>query len=421
MNGNVILLADVQSDVFFPLVKEYVNNNINYNSINFESSDVIISKWKVDLIPHTNCFQVPKVWDILTSMEINGKWFDGEYDHPNPDIFIDKNGFVNRRNLIASIIRSIDLEIGGREVTSIFSPDWDFRFDENSFSIMICFDKLFLTQSHLPMDALHYQNVRFIINWGERVNKIEASLLIFLQGAILSPVELRKSVALNEREVLMNSYQQYQMVLNENDYIFMNTGNVELGGQLSLCNFVKSLHFDFHFFNVRNGLKSISIFGENNLLTTLTKTDLRFISDSEMVMEKFYYKTFLFRNIRIEFDMDIPFNNTLCTLTTTNFNVIEFKNGMGCKKFLGLERTISIFRKNGYELISQEIFEEKVLPRLDVCCISHETFEEGEEIIICGGCFSATKKACIEEWFKGKSLRICPYGRCEGVKWFMKK
>jgi hypothetical protein len=96
------------------------------------------------------------------------------------------------------------------------------------------------------------------------------------------------------------------------------------------------------------------------------------------------------------------------------------QNGMGGKRFAGFWREITCsFQEDEFIEISNELYEEKVVPKNDLICgISQEEFEENEERIISGCCFSSYKRAAVIDWFNIKRKKVCPNCRNEDGVWY---
>ena len=106
-------------------------------------------------------------------------------------------------------------------------------------------------------------------------------------------------------------------------------------------------------------------------------------------------------------------------MITTNYNILAIEDGFGEKVFNNLSRSISCDNTFGYFKIPDNIYHEKVVPRADmICAISHTEFEEREERIICGICYSSFRREAIEMWFHSKQKRLCPCCREEDGEWW---
>jgi hypothetical protein len=68
------------------------------------------------------------------------------------------------------------------------------------------------------------------------------------------------------------------------------------------------------------------------------------------------------------------------------------------------------------------LYEEKVVPKNDLICgITQEEFEENEERIISGCCFSSYKRNSVVDWFNIKKKKVCPNCRNENGVWYFEK
>jgi len=380
INPHLIFFGDTTSDIFFPQVKQYVDGKIRKTKI--LKSEQIIYKREVE-IDNFWAFDISKNCDFISGLEITGDSDD-----------------------IQNHISSIELCIGSLVVSKFYLSECYVMENNGKFSIRIDFDKMFLNYSFLPIIPLQFHSVYFVIN-GTGMQNLHMKCYV-LEGLLEN--ELRRSCMEMKHEILINHYEQYNLDMIGNK-IYINFGN----HLLSRSNFIKSLKFQFEklfYFN------TITIYANDQKLTTLTRSDLKFINKG-FIMENFYYKTFLYNQIILEFDKDIDSD---LTLTTTNFNIIQINSGMGGLRYTGLRRDVSCgLIVIDYKEIDEEIYLSKVIPKEDnICCISHQEFEENEERIICGICFASYKREAIEEWFQMKRDRVCPYGRCENGKWYKK-
>ena len=96
------------------------------------------------------------------------------------------------------------------------------------------------------------------------------------------------------------------------------------------------------------------------------------------IIDDFHYKTFLFRDIIIEFGMN--FTNSNYTIITTNYNQLNIYNGRSQKIYDGLARTIhSNDSTDEFEEIDENLYNEKVVEKNDtLCAITHEEFTNNE-------------------------------------------
>jgi hypothetical protein len=103
-----------------------------------------------------------------------------------------------------------------------------------------------------------------------------------------------------------------------------------------------------------------------------------------------------------------------------NYNSLMIHSGMGAMRFAGFRREISYsLQEDDITEIPNELYEEKVVPKNDLICgISQEDFEEDEERIISGCCFSSYKRAAVIDWFNIKRKKVCPNCRNEDGVWY---
>jgi hypothetical protein len=233
-------------------------------------------------------------------------------------------------------------------------------------------------------------------------------------GAILNP-SIRENYFQNKTEILFKEFNRYDSVIHGNQLKLTN----ESGRNINSTNIISSLYFDFTV-NIRSRLKYIEIkTGNNRSITIIPLSQIRFINDYQFIIDKFYYKIFLYNKVIIEFGLTYPFFKINFFMITTNYNVLVIENGGGEKVFRNLSRILSGDNTFGYDKIPDNIYHEKVVPRADtICAISHTEFEEGEERIICGICFSSFRKDSIEMWFQSKQKRICPCCREDNSEWW---
>jgi len=432
MNANFLLLAEERSNDLFPEVKNHLEKPLKLSSKN--QYGLVPIKKEYSLIG--NELEIQKEWDILKGIEINGKFpkcpqmYDASYD-----LFRYPGRIPDKRNYLGDLIESIEIEIGGTSVLKFYMPNWKIDIDFRDFRIIINFEDIFVEQDFLPIICLQFSNLKFKINWGNMEGEIPASIResikYYLSGYLISSSETRKNLATSSWNLLTNDYIQYKNIVlkREGDRLFMNYGE-NMDELMCSGNFIKELHFNFNSFDIKNSINNIKIFVMDSLITTFTKSDMNFINDYEFTINDFYYKTFLFKKMHMEFCFDGTFEKVNLTLTTTNYNILNFNSGICAKRFIGLEREIRTLcgvYLNGIEIIDDNLFKEKVLPKLDVCCISHEEFEKNvdgkivEDIVICGKCFTCMKKDYAFSWFKSKRTRICPYARCDEEKWYIWK
>jgi len=380
VNANLSLLYYSEADNYFPDVKDYVDGHIKM--VKLLKSEQIVYKRKIEIGENFN-IKVEKNSDIIFGLELIGK---------SDDIYGD--------------INSIELIIGGITICFFYLSELYVMENDGLFLIKLNFDKIFMNYTFFPIIAVNYGEILFKIN-GYELQNLE--MKCYLTEGLLEN-ELRGNCVNINHDILMNHYERYNIVMNGNR-IYMNFGD----NIFSKNNFIKSLRFQF---TNPVDFNSITIYGNNMSLTTITKYDLDWVSSREFLLTKFNYKTFLYNKIIIEFDKNI--DNNYLSLTTTNFNKLIIYSGLVVLRHLGLRREINcVINIADYIEISDELYNEKVLPKEDkICAISHEDFEENEERIICGRCFTSYKREVIDRWFYQNREKICPYGRCISYVWF---
>jgi len=384
-DASILLLTETASSRMFSEVEKHIKGDLP-KIWNIKPSNKIDFTQKVDVMG--NHIHIPRNMDILYGMEIVF----------NPE----------------DIIKSIDLEIGGQNITTFYiqSKMCEISVRGNFLSLIIKFDKVFYNQEFLPIVGLQYHNVKMVING------IQQEYECFLHCANLDIDH--KEIATYTHNILMKESIKYNKEISGNKlYIDYGDGTNEM----SRTNFINSLYFKFDK-NIRDILRSITIkTGDKKIITVLSNYDLNFLSPNEFIMERFHYKTFLFNQIILEFNMTEDFNKVKFELITTNYNSLMIHIGMAAKRFAGFQREISCFlQENDITEIPKELYEKKVVPKNDLFCgISHEDFEENEERIISGCCFSSYKRTAIVKWFNIKRKKVCPNCRNENGVWYFAK
>jgi hypothetical protein len=382
---------ETKSSEDFPMVAQYLNKEIPQIFIKEDDKTSFIKKIEME----NNCYEVPRTMDIISAIEITGK-------------------FENRTSIteIYSKIKCIDIEIGGEIITRIYLKNEICEIMANNYfyTIHIPFDKIFHNIGYIPVYALKYQEVRIHVIQAYEQHEYD----FYMLGAILNP-SIRENYFQNKTEILFKEFNRYDSVIHGNQLKLTN----ESGRNINSTNIISSLYFDFTV-NIRSRLKYIELkTGNNRSITIIPLSQIRFINDYQFIIDKFYYKIFLYNKVIIEFGLTYPFFKINFFMITTNYNVLVIENE-GCEKvFRNLSRILSGDNTFGYDKIPDNIYHEKVVPRADtICAISHTEFEEGEERIICGICFSSFRKDSIEMWFQSKQKRICPCCREDNSEWW---
>jgi hypothetical protein len=382
---------ETKSSEDFPMVAQYLNKEIPQIFIKEDDKTSFIKKIEME----NNCYEVPRTMDIISAIEITGK-------------------FENRTSIteIYSKIKCIDIEIGGEIITRIYLKNEICEIMANNYfyTIHIPFDKIFYNIGYIPVYSLKYQEVRIHVIQAYGQHEYD----FYMLGAILNP-SIRENYFQNKTEILFKEFNRYDSVIHGNQLKLTN----ESGRNINSTNIISSLYFDFTV-NIRSRLKYIEIkTGNNRSITIIPLSQILFLNDYQFIIDKFYYKIFLYNKVIIEFGLTYPFFKINFFMITTNYNVLVIENGGGEKVFKNLSRILSGDNTFGYDKIPDNIYHEKVVPRADtICAISHTEFEEGEERIICGICFSSFRKDSIEMWFQSKQKRICPCCREDNSEWW---
>jgi len=373
------------------MVSQYLNKEICPIFLKEEDRSFFIKKIEME----NNYYEVPKTMDIVSAIEITGK-------------------FENRTSItdVYNKIKWIEIEIGGEIITRVHLKNdiCEIMSNDYFYTIHIPFDKIFYNIGYIPVYALKYQEVRIHIIQAYGQHEYD----FYMLGAILKP-SIRENYFQNKTEILFKEFIRYDSTIHGNQLKIVN----ESGRGMNSTNIVSSLYFDFTV-NIRSRLKYIELkTGNNRSITIIPLSQIRFINDYQFIIDKFYYKIFLYNKVIIEFGLTYPFFKINFFMITTNYNILVIENGDSEKVFSNLSRILSGDNTFGYDKIPDDIYQEKVVPRADsICAISHTEFEEGEERIICGVCFSSFRKESIEMWFQSKNKNECPCCREDNSEWW---
>ena len=396
--SNIELLLENNSNNVFPLVSQYIDGNLS--SIEYKETDKVNFIKKVNIV--NNSFEITKNIDFLHYIEITGLL--------NEPILL-STSHNTRLNEIYNKIKSIDLEIGGTLITKIYLQNKICEIHTNNyfFTIHINLKELFYNYDFLPIIALVFNDIKITIN------SYSSNFDCFVAGSIISS-PIRTSLIGTKFEILYKDFIKYNGIINGNKLSFYYLDNEEISSN----NLISSIYFKFDI-NVRDNLRYISININNQNITVIPPSKINYINDYEFIIDQFYYKTFLFRDINLEFGM--CFTNSNYTIITTNYNQLNIFNGRCEKVFNGLERNIHNYNCNDqFKEIDIDLFNEKVVIKNDcICAITHEEFKNNETRIICSCCYSSFTKNAIINWFSSKHIKICPYCRTETNKWYIKK
>jgi len=381
-DATLLLLTETASSRMFSEVEKHIKGDLP-KIWNIKPSNKTDFTQKVEVMG--NHIQIPRNMDILYGMEIVF----------NPQ----------------DIIKSIDLVIGGQNITTFYIQNkmCETSIRGNFFSVIIKFDKVFYNQEFLPIVGLQYHDIKMVING------IQQECECFLHCADLD-ID-RQEISTYRHNILMKDSIGYNKEISGNK-LYIDNGDGT--NEMSRTNFINSLYFKFDK-NIRDIITSITIkTGDENIITVLSNYDLNFLSPNEFIMERFHYKTFLFNHIILEFNMTENFNKVGFELITTNYNSLMIHSGMAGKRFAGFRREIYCsIQDDDITEITNELYEEKVVPKNDLICgISQEDFEEDEERIISGCCFSSYKRAAVVDWFNIRRKKVCPNCRNEDGVWY---
>ena len=398
-SANLELLVETESSQVFPMVAHYLNNELAPTAIKEDEKSHFIMK--IDMV--NNCFEVPRTMDILSAIEITGTFAE-------PALLSTTR--ATRLSEIYRRIQSIDIEMGGEIITRVYLTNEICEISTNThfFTIHIAMNKIFYNYDYIPVIALRYHSIRIHVR-----EFLESSPYDFyVLGAVLDS-NIRPNFLRDAMSLLFKDFYKYEGKI---------TGNAmkviyEYGKGMSATNIISSLYFRFDA-NMRSRLKNIELkTGNGRTITIIPLSQIHFIGDYEFIIDKFYYKTFLYNTVVIEFVLRQPFYDTSFSLITTNYNVLIIGNGFSGKMFNNLGRSIGGAEIDGFDEMSDALYEEKVVPRGDrVCGITHEEFEDGDVRVICGGCFSSFRREAIEMWFHSKNRRLCPCCREEDGAWW---
>ena len=396
---NLELLVETESSQVFPMVAHYLNNELKPTTIKEDEKSHFIMK--IDMV--NNCFEVPRTMDILSAIEITGAFTEPARISTTR---------ATRLSEIYQRIQSIDIEIGGEIITRVYLTNeiCEISTNQHFFTIHIAMNKILHNYEYIPVIALQYNSIRIHVHEFLESSPYDCYVL----GAVLDS-NIRSNFLRDSMSLLFKDFYKYDGKI---------TGNAmkviyEYGKGMSATNMISSLYFRFDA-NIRSRLKNIELkTGNSRTITMIPLGQIQFISDYEFVIDKFYYKTFLFNTVVIEFVLRQPFYDTSFSLITTNYNIMVIGNGFSGKVFNNLGRSVCGAEIDGFDEMSDALYEEKVVSREDhVCGITHEEFDDGNVRVICGGCFSSFRREAIEMWFHSKNQRLCPCCREEDGAWW---
>lgn len=398
-NIELLLLLETRSAEAFPMVAQYLNNELGQTAIKEKDKSHFIMK--IDMV--NNCFEVPRTMDILSAIEITGAFVE-------PVLLSTTR--ATRLSEIYARIQSIDIEMGGEIITRVYLTNEICEISTNPhfFTIHIAMNKILHNYEYIPVVALRHHAIKIHIREFLQSSPYDCYVL----GAVLD-TDIRRDFLRDTMSILYKDFYKYEGKISGGAMKVA----YENGSGMSSTNMISSLYFKFDA-NIRSQLKHIELkTGDGRTITMIPLSQIHFIGDYEFIIDKFYYKTFLYNTVVIEFEMTQPFNDARFSLITTNYNVLVIGNGFSGKVFNNLGRTVRAVEIEGFDEMSDPLYEEKVVPKGDrVCGITHEEFEDGDVRIICGGCFSSFRREAIEIWFHSKNRRLCPCCREEDGAWW---
>ena len=398
-NIELLFLLETRSTQAFPMVSQYLNNELAPTSIKEKEKSHFIMKIEMA----NNCFEVPRTMDILSAIEITGTLTEPALLSTTRE---------TRLSEIYARIQSIDIEMGGEIITRVYLTNeiCEISTNQHFFTIHIAMNKILHNYEYIPVVALRHHAIKIHVHEFLQSSPYDCYVL----GAVLD-TEIRRDFLRDSMSLLYNDFYKYEGKISGRTMKVA----YDNGGGMSATNMISSLYFKFDV-NIRSRLKHIELkTGDSRTITMIPLGQIHFIGDYEFIIDKFYYKTFLYNTVIIDFEMIQPFTDARFSLITTNYNVLIIGNGFSGKAFNNLGRTVRGVKIEEFDEMSDALYEEKVVSRGDcVCGITHEEFEDGDVRVICGGCFSSFRREAIETWFNSKNRRLCPCCREEDGAWW---
>ena len=317
-SANMELLLETRSTQDFPIVSQYLNKEIGPTIIKEDDRSYFIKK--ADIV--NNCFEVPRTIDILCGIEITGSFTE-------PELLSTTR--ITRLSEIYRRIQSIDIEVGGVIITTIDLRNevCEILTNQHFFTIHVSLDKIFYTVGFIPVIALKHHAIKIYIRQNSLQQNFDYDC--YFLGAVLN-ANIRSTYLNYSLMLLYKDFHKYDGSISGNQMSMI----YENGNGMSSTNFITSLYFKFDV-NIRRRLKYIELkTGNDRLITMITLSRIHFIGDYEFIIDKFYYKTFLFNNIIIEFGLSTAFEDARFSVITTNYNVLIIGNGFSAKMFNNL-------------------------------------------------------------------------------------
>jgi hypothetical protein len=398
-NIELLFLLETRSTQAFPIVAQYLNNELAPTSIKEKEKSHFIMK--IDMV--NNCFEVPRTMDILSAIEITGAFME-------PALL--STTLATRLSEIYARIQSIDIEMGGEIITRVYLTNeiCEISTNQHFFTIHIAMNKILHNYEYIPVVALRHHAIKIHVREFLQSSQYD----FYVLGAVLD-TDIRRDFLRDTMSLLYKDFYKYEGKISGGAMKIA----YENGDGMSATNIISSLYFQFDV-NIRSRLKHIELkTGDDRTITMIPLSQIHFIGDYEFIIDKFYYKTFLYNTVVIKFEMTQPFNNARFSLITTNYNMLVIGSGFSGKVFNNFGRTVFGVEIGGFDEMSDALYEEKVVPKGDrVCGITHEEFEDGDVRVICGSCFSSFRREAIEMWFNSKNRRLCPCCREEDGAWW---
>ena len=282
-NIELLLLLETNSSQVFPMVSRYLNNELAPTSIKErEKSNFIM---KIDMV--NNCFEVPRTMDILSAIEITGAFTE-------PALLSTTR--ATRLSEIYARIKSIDIEIGGEIITRVYLTNEiaEISTNQHFFTIHIAMNKILHNYEYIPVVALRYHSIKIHVREFLQSSPYDCYLL----GAVLD-TDIRQTFLRDSMTLLFKDFNKYDGKISGNKMKV----SYDNGDGLSATNMISALYFKFDV-NIRSRLKHIALkTGKDQTITMIPLSQIQFIGDYEFIIDKFYYKTFLFNTVVIEFEM----------------------------------------------------------------------------------------------------------------------
>ena len=130
-NIELLLLLETRSAEAFPMVAQYLNNELGQTAIKEKEKSHFIMK--IDML--NNCFEVQRTMDILSAIEITGAFME-------PVLLSTTR--ATRLSEIYARIQSIDIEMGGEIITRVYLTNeiCEISTNQHFFTIHIAMNKI---------------------------------------------------------------------------------------------------------------------------------------------------------------------------------------------------------------------------------------------------------------------------------------